>query len=177
VLVGALTLADYRDYLTRAGYGPEDVAALTGLLVDRLAAWGAAKTLLDQVDATASAAGLDLGALESDVLDGTSTIDDYTAALRGLGVADADVATLTDVLQQRVTAAGDAAQLAAGIDAALKLKQLSLSQWDAAVLDGLRTTDDYSAFLLAQGYAPSDAGVLVAIVQRKLDAQAGKRKA
>jgi hypothetical protein len=124
--------------------------------------------------AGAPGAALTLAQIAQAVKDGNATIDTYVARAQQLGYSAADVAILSAELQDQLAAAQASDALHAQAVARTAGKQPSLATMDKAVLEGVQTMAQYTAYLTAQGFTPDAIAILVALLQKKVDAAAAK---
>jgi len=171
-----LGLIDIPVYVARMkadGYTDDDVAIELDLLTTEIAQLQQQQAAAAAADAASGQKGLTLAQLAAAVLAGVQPIGAYTARAAAIGLSPADAQTLTATLQAQLdtTAAARArkAQLAAeGAD-----RELRRADVEKGVRDGLKTIDDYRAWLQGAGYADDDAALLVAELQIALDGAGG----
>jgi hypothetical protein len=174
VRAGVQTVDAYQSAARAAGYSDDAAAQMAMLLEQELAADQAAAARRKAIAVAAAVKHVSLGQIEAAVLDGARTLDDYADAVRALGYEDDDVQTLVALLQDRVDrqAAGEARQTT--LDGTDGTKALARADFAKGVLAGLRTLDDYGAWLSAQGYADDDVQLLVDLVAIQLQKAADK---
>lgn len=169
VKLGVVTIDAYEEYLADAGYPDADISLLVGNLVADLQAERDAEAAREAALAAKAQERASLAEIEADVLDGRASIDDYVRALRARAFAEADVTLLSEGLVERIAAENDARNLEQTVSDELAAKKVSLADFHAAVLGGLRTLTDYAEFLAAQGYGRADAQMLVTLLSRDVD--------
>ena len=160
----------YQQRLVDAKYTADDIAIEMDLLAVEIADTQAARAKAAAAEAAATDRGLSLEQLAKAVKVGAATVADYQARAAELGYAADAVAALVAVLSDEVQAAKDAQARHDAIDGQLKARNLSLSELDDAVKNGLMTMDAYAARLAALGYAADDVDLLVALLALKLPA-------
>src|ERR1051326_505591 len=166
---GLRSIADYRAFLITKGYSQADASDLSNLLSDQVAA---AKTKADAAQALrdkAKSKTLDIAQLEKGVMDGFISIQDYQVRLAQVGYSHDDIQLLANELQAQIDATKAKADAHAAAVAKLASKGLSLAQEETAVKLGIKTIDDYNAYLTANGFAPETVATLAAIMQDTLD--------
>jgi hypothetical protein len=182
-----LSTPDYREWLEREGYAPQDALVLELLLDSQLrgqqeaakkkadaeAARAAEKAKRDaaaaaraaELEAKKARAGAPLGDVERAVVVGILPIEVYEARLRDLNFPAGDVAFEVELLKQRredYLAAQERARLAKGPESP---KTIALGALERAVVRGLASIEDYAARLQADNYDAGDAGVMIALVR------------
>ncbi|MGH9806258.1 MAG: hypothetical protein ACRD9W_03185, partial [Terriglobia bacterium] len=165
---GLKSVADYSTFLADKGIAPDNVIALTTLLSTTLQQAQTAAGLKTSNAATVAAKNLSIAQLESAVKSGAITIDEYTQRMEAAGVSPSDAAILTQVLQDSITTAANKATATATAKAQASVKKVNLTQFETAVREGLKTVDDYQAFLKSAGYDDTDAALLVSELQTQL---------
>jgi hypothetical protein len=177
VKLEVISLADYRAALKREGFTAEDQAVLVQILTVELAAIRAAQKKRADAEKTAAKRQISLADLERAVRLGLRTSVEYQAVLRELGYTAQDQATLMGLLQLQLAQDQAARQKRQAAETELVARGLSLSQWEQAVLEGVRSLSAYSAWLLEQGYPREDAATLAALLQLELAARAARQPA
>lgn len=177
VVAGIRTLDDYTAALLKLGYSAGDVADLAALLKLRIQH---AHTVADKSVAAGEALAqrsLSLTDIERSVKLGILTIDDYKAALKAADFDPHTIDILAHALTQQVANASKAGVTTTGAVTKAKAKSISLSEFQRAVLEGVRTIGDYSNLLTGLGYSAADVTTMVHLQQLKLDhAAAAARK-
>lgn len=174
VINGVISQDAYAQYLAGLGYSDADAAVLLGNLAVELQAHRDAERVTEGAQATTAANGLDLGELTAKVRAGELQPAQAAARLTAAGLSTSDVAALVSVIDALRLGDADATQRETTIDGELAARSLSLSQFQDAVTNELRTLDDYGAFLLDQGYDLVDAQLLVTLLAMRIDAKAAK---
>jgi hypothetical protein len=177
VLEDVLTLDQFRRQLDTLSFDAADADVLTATLRQRKADLDAARKKRAEADSAAKRQSIDLSRFEQLVRRGVRSLGDYDALLRSLDFDDASRAAMVQLLQLHidddVAAAKKRAELAA-IDPA---KGLALDQYRRAVILGLKTFDDFQAWLLQQKYTTDAQAVLVAELRDDVaQAEAARRK-
>lgn len=171
--LGLIPVPVYVDRMKADGYTDDDVAIELDLLTAEIAKTKADEAAAAARDAASGQKGLTLAQLAAAVLAGTAPIGQYTARALAIGLSADDAATLTATLQAQLDATAAArarkAQLAAeGAD-----RELARADVEKAVRGGLKTLDDYDAWLQSAGYASDDAALLVAELQAAIGGGGG----
>lgn len=171
VKAGVITMDDFRRYLADQQYGPEDIDNLVAVLQAELDAAKTKASAKTAAGAKAAAKSITLHELEHAVRLGLAPIDTYKAALVAAGEDAASIDLLVHILQQQI--ATDTAAAARRKDVALKagLQGVSLSQLEAAVVDGLKPISAYAQQLSLLGYSHEDVTTLTDLVQLKVNHQ------
>jgi uncharacterized membrane protein (GlpM family) len=165
VKVGIVTVADYRSYLEARRYSAADVETLVALLVDTLQEARAATAQRDQIGAELATRGLSLAQFEQAVLAGLRTIDDYAAFLFAHNYGRAAVELLAALLENKLAVRQDAARVRGQVAGELAGTPTTLDQFEQAVKTGVRSLDEYAAFLAEQGYDASAIALLVELLE------------
>lgn len=176
VRAGIRTLAEYRAFLISEGTKAGDAADLTTLLQNQIAD---AKLVADAKaanDTHATTKGASLPQIQKAVIDGILSIAEYTQQLRNLGYSVDAITLLTeemtrDLSDQKARDDAHTAALAAAAD-----KGVSITAFERAVKLGIRTVDDYAAFLSSLGYGPDDVSLLADSLDRELSNEDDARK-
>lgn len=125
----------------------------------------------------AEAKGVTLAQYAALVKDGLRTVADYAMYLNGKGLAPDNVATLTQLLQQSLSATAAAGGVSATAAATVKAKNLSLAQLETAVQDGILTMGEYQQRIEQAGVSAPDAAILVQLLTDKVATAAAKAQA
>jgi hypothetical protein len=173
VIAGLKTVADYRAYLTAEQIPAANIDALAALLQQKLVKAQQAAGIKTATAPQLASKNLSEAQLATAVKDGVITIDEYAARLAQAGLSQADIQILTSTLQDSINAAKQTAGVTSAAQAVAAQKGLNLAQFQLAVREGLKTLDDYTAWLQANGYS-SDA---VVTLGAELGAQLAKDKA
>lgn len=174
VRLGLIPVATYTARLTADGYSSDDIAIELDLLTEEIAQTKAAQAKAAAAAAKVTSAGLTLSELAAAVKAGTAPITDYTARAIALGLSTDDANTLTATLQDAVDLAAVTKARKEQLAADDASKELARADVVKAVTDGLKTIDDYAAWLTANGYSADDAALLVAELQQTQNAAAAK---
>lgn len=169
VQLGTVTLDAYRAYLAEAGYRDFDADVLVASLVADVQAARADDVARAQVLAGAGVQARAIEDVETAIVAGDETLTAYVALLRSLGVDDRTVERLARRLDEMVSDRADALALETAVDVVLKPKQLSSAQWAAAVREGLRSIEDYAAFLALEGYGDAEVQILATLLARSIE--------
>jgi hypothetical protein len=168
VRAGVLTLAEFRAGLVAAGLDAGDADVLTATLAAQIDDRADAQRLREAAAAEARKRSIDLGRFEQLVRRGARTLGQYDAQLAALGFDDVDRAAMVDLLQLQI--ADDAAARAQRDTAGRELaaRGLSLDQFERAVILGVKTLDEYSAFLLAERFTADASVALRALLEERV---------
>lgn len=167
VKLGIVSTTQYRAFLGAQGFTGDDMDLLVSIITTEIAATNAAKAARAAANAKAPQRELSETQMRAAVLDHARTIFDYQTLLRSLGYSEADVVTLSNLLQLELDQRNAATDLQTQVDMALASKSISLSDFRAAVKAKLKTLDDYGAFLSAQGYGGADVQTLVDLLDQQ----------
>lgn len=177
VRAGVRSLADYENGLAAAGYTSADAAALVLLLGIEIAEASDARArraaIVDEVAQT----GVFLAATARAVRLGEAPIERYVQQLRDAGYPASDVSTLTALLEREISEEAAAVARRGELAADNQARALSLSQFEKAVRGGVRTLEEYTAFLVDQGYGLEDQATLAELLRQQLDKAAGAKDA
>jgi hypothetical protein len=177
VLHHILTVDAYSAAITERGFTPADVQILTATLAAKLHDQDAATAKRARAEQDAKIKHIDLGRFERLVRRGIRTIAQYSALLGSLGYDDASIAGMVALLQADI--ADDAAARKLRDDARTKPAgvDLTLEQFRRAVLLGVRSDQDFQAYLVRQKYTSDAQTVLVAELRRDVaDAETARLK-
>jgi hypothetical protein len=168
--LGLIPVGTYYARLRADGYTDDDVAIESDLLATEIAQDRAAQALAASRTAAPTDKGLTLGQLAAGVLAGAASLDSYIARALALGFTLEDAQVLAATLQDRIDATAAARARKADLMARGGDRELARADVEKAVRAGLRTLDEYGAWLAAQGYADDDAALLVEELQTALEA-------
>lgn len=172
VKAGVVPLETYRREIAAAGYDDAGARALEELLLLELGEARADEAVRGAVLEQFDGAGVGLEALERQFLAGELAAIGFRAALLAAGVDAADAERLTMRITRLRLLQTDGADLETAIAGELGRRELSLGQWKAAVLSGLRELREYRAFLESEGFAGADADVLTVLLELELENKA-----
>jgi len=168
VRIGRLSLDQFRQELDTRGYTDEDIAVLADIVTREIADLADARRRRDEAEARLAVRGLSLADEERAVRDGLLTLEHYRVFLAAQKFSPADVATLVALLERQIADDRAAQQRREVAAARLATQQISLGDLERAVRRGIRSVDDYRAFLLAQHFSDSDVATLVALDERQI---------
>jgi hypothetical protein len=174
VRAGVQSLATYRAAARDAGYSDAAAAQMAAALEQEVAADKAAADRRAAIAAAAAIKHVSLAQLEAAVLAGIRTIDDYAAAIRDAGYEDDDVQLLVALLRRRGARQANADARQAALDGEDGARALARADFAKGVVNGLRSLDEYGAWLSAQGYGDDDVQLLVDLVAIQLQKAADK---
>lgn len=169
VFAQILTVDEFRRRLLQLGLSAEDAGILAATAAADLDARLEAERRRDEASDVARRRRIDLPRFEALVRRGARTVAQYDALLDELAFDDVDRAAIVDLLELKI--ADDAAARAERERAAAALAQrgLSLDQFERAVVLGVKTIDQYAAFLLEQGFATDAQIALVALLRERVN--------
>lgn len=165
---GRLSLDDFRAELAARKFTAGDAQLLADVLAGEIADRAAADQARAAAAARLTARNLSLAQAEAAVRNGVQTLTDYRAFLVREGFAPADQAVLVALLSARMLEDGQAERLHAAAGAELERSKLSLAQEEAAVKEGIKTFDQYAAFLAAHGFTVDDIETLTNLLALRL---------
>jgi hypothetical protein len=171
---GKLTIDAYTQRVVALGYSTDDAILIASVVDDQAQLAATLRAKRAAITADAATKHVNLGQLDVGVLDGLVTPDAYTAQLTGMGYAPEDVALLLGELEQRQAKLSTATARAAQLATQDPGKEATRADFAKSVTDGLKTIDDYTAFLTEQGYGSDDVDLYVALEQFTLDKAAAK---
>lgn len=174
---GVITLDDYRARLEQLRFVAADADLLTATLRADLQHRADAEHLRAEAAAAAKIQHIDLGRFEMLVRRGHRTMADYRALLGTFGYADADAAAMAERLQLLIDDDAAARKAQAAKEAELKAKGVSVGDFRRAVVLGVRTVDDFAAFLRDQGFTPDAQALMIAALRADVaEAQAARQR-
>lgn len=177
VLLGQLDLDRYRQRLAQLGFVPEDVELLARVLEQRRTDQATAKRLRDDAAARAQRTRIDLGRFERMVRLGVQSMDAYARLLTDLGFDDGQRAAMQALLEQQIAEDRRADQARRDAEAKLRTRGLSLEQFRRAVILHHKTVDQFTTFLVNEGFTADAVATLVAEVQDAVaDADAARSR-
>lgn len=168
VVLGVVPFSAYQAALAREGFGAEDQRILTALLSERLREVREAETRRRSAEKVAARRRISLADMEAAVRLGIRTMEEYDGLLVELGLSDSDRQTLRDLLAARMEQDRAARERRTEVEGELVQRGLSLSQFERAVVQGVRTVAEYDEFLAEQGYDEVSRATLVALLQLEL---------
>jgi hypothetical protein len=173
---GYIDRATYAAALTREKVVDSDAAfLLAGADGDR-EKWLEDQARRTQALADAEHKGLSLAEREQAVLKGILTLHEFDASLVKDKLVDDDRRVLVDLLQAKLDDQDAADAKRREAEAAAQAKDASVAQWEQAVLLGVRTLDEYGAFLASLPLNDAARALLVDALGARL-AAADKAKA
>lgn len=165
---GVLTIDQITPQLQAKGLGAADVAVLEQTMQETAAAHQAAAQLRARAAQKSTTKTLTLAQTEALTTAGHWTLAQFNAYLHTLGYVDADVASLDQIVNDKIAKAGAARGIVAATTAANPGKGLSLTQFKNAVVLGAKSIADYGTFLTAQGFSADATTTLIAEAQDAL---------
>ncbi len=173
VTAGIKTAQDYFFAHLSNGNSEADAQQLTQLLELELAEARDARATRTTIATKLADEGFNLGAVAAAVRAGTATLDDYAAAVSARGYTPAEVTTVAALLEREIL---EAEAAAAALDEATegdKTRQISVSQFEQAVVAGARTIPEYVTFLESLKFSLAAQSSLVSLLLQRLDKNAG----
>lgn len=165
VELGDLTIDDWRGVLTQQGIEGRDLDILQHELQVNLQERVDAAKRRAEIEAKLAVKTISLDQVERAVRRGLKSMTEYTTFLAGQGYGVEDQGVLVGLLQATIDDEEAARQKRADIEAALKIKKISLADMERAVRRGVRPIADYRALLVASGLALNDVDTLVALLE------------
>jgi hypothetical protein len=173
VRVGIRTTTDYFNALIANGDSEADAQLLTQLLELEIAEATDARARRTAIADELAGESVSLAQLAADVRAGRSPLQAYGQALAARNYSPADVSTAVALLEREIDDADAAAAALEEGTAGDKVKQLSVTQFEKAVLEGARTITEYVTFLEGQGFGLAAQSSLVSLLLQRLDKNAG----
>jgi hypothetical protein len=168
VVRGLLPIGVLAARLAELKYAGDDAQFLLDLVAQDREAFLAAQAKKTAAENDAHERGLSIAEAERAVLRGVTTIETYAATLRAAHVTPDAIGTLVQTLQAELDDRAAAAAKRAEAEARLAVKGLSIAQAEKLVRQGLRTPDEYRAYLQGEGFSVVDAAVLAASLARDI---------
>lgn len=169
VKLGVLPFGRYAAGLKMAGFAAEAVQVLSASLAEELRLTREAQRLRAAAAAQMRPRRPSLTDWEDFIRRGLRSGFEYRAALLAEGFSGQDADDLVALLNLDLAQERAAAQLHARADASLAARQLSLSQFEQAVIAGLREMREYRAFLGAHGFSELDVSTLAALLAKRAE--------
>jgi hypothetical protein len=166
---GHLTAPELRGRLVALGFDAGDADLLVATAIDQKADADALAKKRAAADAAAKKREIDLGRFERLVRKGLRTMAQYVTLLQSLDVDEAAIPDFVAALQVLIdedAAARDARTKAAAAPAP---KGPTLEQFRRAVVLGVKTLDQFSAYLIDNRYTTDAQEVLIAELRADLD--------
>jgi len=175
VLHHILTVDAYRDAVAERGFAPADVQILTATLAAKLQDQDAAAAKRARAEQDAKVKHIDLGRFERLVRRGIRSIDQYRALLDSLGYDEASIAAMVDLLTADIADDTAARKLRDAARQKPPAGDVTLEQMRRAVLLGLKTDQEFQAYLVRQQYTSEAQTVLLAELRRDVaDAESAR---
>jgi hypothetical protein len=172
VKLGVVDVTVYTDALSKAGVSADDAQILTLSLAAQVKATKGAQVAFKAAEQTLKLGGLSLTKLEQDVLAGRTTPEQFGAILAGASVPAADAAAVVKLVTDELANLKHVDALTGAVAASAAAKGLSLAQEEAAVRAGVKSLDDFRAFVTRLNYSAGDVETLVGTLAAKLKAPA-----
>lgn len=163
-----LTLAEYRAALDALGYKGSAQDVIVETFVRELQAQRDEEARREEIRSEAGRRALPLADIERAVLAGWLTLDEYAQRLDGFGYSADDREILVKLLGDELAEVERQRAVRDQAAGELGARQLSLGDFEAAVKAGVRTIDEYGAFLSTQGFDQAARSTLVALLAREL---------
>jgi len=175
VLTGVVSVDEFRSELRARGFDARDTAILADTVAVRLEDRQRAEQARREAAEAARRRSIDLSRLEQLVRRGARSLTDYDRTLEDLGFDDASRAGMRELLELKTADDRKAADLRAAEAAAQPARGLSLEQVRRAVKLGVKTIEEFQAWLLEQRYTTDAQLVLVAELRDELAEAAAAR--
>lgn len=166
---GIKTMADYKAFLSAKGISADNITALGAALQLKLDQAKAAVSVHDGATAKLKQRNLSISQLEKAVKDSVISMDEYVHRLVDSGVSAGDADILRQVLQDEIDTTAQKKEASAAAKAKAPDKSVNITQFADGVRQGLKTVDDYEAFLTDAGYGADDVALLVSELQTQID--------
>lgn len=174
---GIRTIDEYSEFLGGHDFSAEDAADLTELLRQQLDERAAAAERRAELERQAREKQIPLSDMESAARRGIITVQDLRTFLAEQGYSEADRGLMAAVVQAEIDERAAAARRREEAAARLKPRQVSLDDMELAVRRGIRSPEQYTAALLAQGFGSTDAELLTSLLRGQLADDEAARKA
>jgi hypothetical protein len=168
VLLGVRPLSSYETFLRQQGWDVDDRALLVDTLARRLEEIQAAQERAKRLEEETAFTELPFATVQRAARLGVLSPDDFRAYLTDRGYTEADRELLVELLLLEVAETQAARARRDVIAQELAARQLSLAQLERAVKFGVKSIDDYRAFVAEQGYGAADVQTLVALLEAEL---------
>jgi hypothetical protein len=146
-----------------ATYDGDTAAVLDELLQSRRVEYVARQEAAEKAKTRATARGVNVGELETAVLSGVLTLDQFRQRLDDLDFAGDDADLLTATLRAKLAARDEAERKRDAAAAAAKVRHVDLAAFELLVRRGHRTLPQYAALLQSLNF---DEGAVAALVER-----------
>lgn len=164
-VVRGLVSIDRLAEVLRPQFDPDTVDIYLALVVDERTAYTTQLAAAAAAKARAGMRRIDVGALESAVLNDVLTLGQFRAELDRLQFAPADADTLTATLQARKADRDAAIAKRAAADAAAKQRSINLGQFETLVRRGARSIAEYNALLVSLDFDEGSRAALIDLLQ------------
>jgi hypothetical protein len=168
-LRGHLTAPELRGRLIAIGFDAGDADLLVATAVDQKADADALAKKRAAADAAAKKREIDLGRFERLVRKGARTMGQYVTLLQSLDVDEAAIPDFVAALQVLIDEDAAARAEREKAAAAPAPQGLTLEQFRRAVVLGVKTLDQFSAYLIDARYTTDAQEVLIAELRADLD--------
>jgi hypothetical protein len=166
---GHLTAPELRGRLVALGFDAGDADLLVATAIDQKADADALAKKRRDADATARKREIDLGRYERLVRKGARTMAQYVTLLQSLDVDEAAIPDFVAALQVLIDEDAAARATRDQAAAAPAPKGPTLEQFRRAVVLGVKTLDQFSAYLIDNRYTTDAQEVLIAELRADLD--------
>jgi hypothetical protein len=169
VRAGIRTVGDYRATLAAQGFTAADQDTLARLLEYEIEQDRLAQQVHDQAEAELTVRRISLSALERAVKLGVVPLSRYQSLLieQGFPTDDADILVLS--LEAELAAVRQAQMEREAAESEVRLRGLSLAQFERAARAGLRTIGEYETFLVGQGFDPATVSTLAGLLRLEIE--------
>jgi hypothetical protein len=152
-----------------ATYDDDTAGVLSDLLQVKRADYVARLDAAEKARQRAATRGVNVPELESAVIHGVLTMDQYRRRLAELGFTADDVELLTSTLAARIKARDDAERMRDDAAAAAKVRHVDLPTFELLVRRGHRTMADYAALLASLNFDQAAIAALRERLQIQID--------
>jgi hypothetical protein len=169
VVAGVLTMQDLLNFMAAQGFDAKDAEVIAELTEEAVAT--AQTKAAAKAAATAKAADkqISLPEIEHAVRIGLTPIATYNTALTAAGFDAMSITLLDGLLNAQIATDKATAAKRAGVSVAGASVNISMSQLEQEVIEGIRPIGDYTSTLAQLGYSPSDQADLTQLLQVKVD--------
>jgi hypothetical protein len=167
VVRGLIPIDRYAEVL-RAGYDADTVQLLVSLVEDDRQRYLAQQAATDVARKRAGARNVDVGAVETAVLEDVISLDEFRTRLAGLGFAPADVALLAATVAAKKADRDKAAADRRDAALAASRKSINLARFEQLVRKGVRTMAQYDALLSSLGYDDASRAGILELLQLRI---------
>jgi hypothetical protein len=164
VKLGLVPIANYTSTLQAAGVDSTDAALLTTALQAQVKTTTATVAKVPTISQMLATRGLSLADLESKTIKGVLSLQQFQQQLLDAGVGNVDIQNLSMLVTEEIANLQSQAALKAAAGQTAKARGLNLSQFEKAVVEGVKTLQEYHDFVVSLNYSNADADTLTNVV-------------